>query len=187
MENTENNTQVVENKETNNNQIDYTKLEEIVNKGMQTKESAILKSYFQQQGLSEEEVKSAINDFKTNKEKRANEEKLNNDELNNQVNSLKKELQTEKLNNLITLAGYELGLDSKTLKAVQKLADFDGVIENNEINQDKIKESINNVLEEYPQLKVSKTANKIVEVGAPEGNDTEDTSNDKLRKMFGLK
>ena len=185
MENVENN-QVVENKETNN-QIDYSKLEEIVSKGIQTKESAILKSYFQQQGLSEDEVKSAINDFKTNKEKKANEEKLNNDELNNQLNAVKKELEAERMNNLITLAGYELGLDSKTLKAVQRLADFEGVIENGNINQDKIKECINNVLEEYPQLKISKSTNKIVEVGAPEGNDIEDTSNDKLRKIFGLK
>lgn len=45
-------------------QIDYSKIEEIVKSGTAQKESAILKSYFSQQGLSAEEMTAAISAYK---------------------------------------------------------------------------------------------------------------------------
>ena len=36
--------------------IDYSKIEAMISKGTQQKESAILKSYFEQQGMTDEEV-----------------------------------------------------------------------------------------------------------------------------------
>ena len=188
MENVENN-QNVENNAEHKVEIDYEKLSEMITKGKEVKENGILKSFFEQNGLKEDEVKKAIADYKENVRKQEEAIKNKDAELETKLADVQKELKNEKFNNAITLIGYELGLDSKTLKAVQKLAEInvDEVFENNTINQDKIKESINNVLEEYPQFKKSATTNKIVEVGAPDGNDTEDSSNEKLRKMFGLK
>lgn len=61
---------------TNNQSIDYDKIQAIVDGRNAKTEDSILKSYFQQQGLSEEEMKTAIVDFKNNKaqrEKEANE------------------------------------------------------------------------------------------------------------------
>ena len=43
--------------------------EEIANARAHRAEQAALKSYFQQQGMTEDEVKAALADYKTNKEK----------------------------------------------------------------------------------------------------------------------
>lgn len=192
MENMENNqNQENENVEVKSTQnVDYGKLEDIINKGIQQKESSILKSYFQQMGMEEDEMKKAIDSYKESKKQKEEEKKNNNEELNKELDLLKKELYKEKLNNLINLNGYSLGLDSKSIKAIQKLANFDNVEENGIINEDKIKESINAVLVEYPGLKTVSTSDssKIVqvEVGAPDGDKNQSSAEDLLRKNFGL-
>lgn len=189
MENIENN-QNQENKEEvkSTSNVDYAKLEDIINKGIQQKESSILKSYFQQMGMEEEELKKAVESYKENKAKKEEEKRNNNEELNKELDSLKKELHKEKLNNLVNLNAYSLGLDSKSIKAISKLADFENVEENGVINEDKIKASINKVLEDYPGLKTISTSenSKIVEVGAPDGDNNQGSSEDLLRKAFGL-
>ena len=45
-------------------EIDYGKIEAMINKGTQQKENAILKSFFEQQGMTEDEVKTAISSYK---------------------------------------------------------------------------------------------------------------------------
>ena len=50
-------------------QIDYGKIAEIVANGTAQKESAILKSYFTQQGMSAEEMTAAIAAYKEQKAK----------------------------------------------------------------------------------------------------------------------
>lgn len=47
--------------------IDYNKIESMIAKGTQQKESAILKSYFEQQGLSAEEIQTAVQSYKASK------------------------------------------------------------------------------------------------------------------------
>ena len=60
--------------QTNNNNagninqgIDYEKIQAIVDGRNAKTEDSVLKSYFQQQGLSAEEMKTAITDFKNNR------------------------------------------------------------------------------------------------------------------------
>lgn len=54
-----------------NNQASYSfeQAEEIANARAQRAEQSALKSYFQQQGMTEEEVRTALADYRTNKEK----------------------------------------------------------------------------------------------------------------------
>ena len=54
--------------------IDYDKIQSMIDKGVQQKENAILKSYFEQQGMSEDEVKAAIGDWKSKKQTQAKEQ-----------------------------------------------------------------------------------------------------------------
>ena len=61
------------NTNTNNAGIDYDKIQAIVDGRNAKTEDSILKSYFQQQGLSEEEMKTAIVDFKNNKAQKEKE------------------------------------------------------------------------------------------------------------------
>lgn len=174
-----------ETKESNKN-VDYDKLEEIINKGIQQKESSILKSYFQQMGLSEDEVKTAVNEYKESRVKQEEEIKNNSDALIKEVEELKNALKTEKLNSSINNVGYKLGLDSKSLKAVQKLANLEDVYTDSKIDEAKIEKSLTDVLDEFPGLK-TKTSTKIVEVGSPESKVEKGSELDELRKAFGLK
>ena len=48
--------------------VDYDKIQAMIDKGTTQKENAILKSYFEQQGMSEDDVKSAIADWKSRKQ-----------------------------------------------------------------------------------------------------------------------
>ena len=57
-----------------NTGIDYDKIQSMIDKGVQQKENAILKSYFEQQGMSEDEIKSAIGDWKSKKQTQAQEQ-----------------------------------------------------------------------------------------------------------------
>ena len=70
--------------------IDYDKLAEIINKGTQSKENAILKSYFEQQGMSQEDITQAIKDFKTNKQTKAQQEADNLSNLQKELADLSK-------------------------------------------------------------------------------------------------
>ena len=62
------NTQVQATQQVTAPEIDYGKIEAMINKGNQQKENAILKSYFEQQGMTEEEVKGAVAEYRANKQ-----------------------------------------------------------------------------------------------------------------------
>ena len=80
-----------------NNVIDYDKIQNMINKGVQQKENAILKSYFSQQGMTEEEIKSAINDWKAKKQASAQEKKDNFEKLQAIQKERQEKLQKELL------------------------------------------------------------------------------------------
>lgn len=54
--------------------IDYDKIQSMLDTATAKKENAVLKSYFQQQGLSEEEVSQAIATFKQNKQQQVEQQ-----------------------------------------------------------------------------------------------------------------
>lgn len=192
--NTETRTEEVERQEetiketADKKEIDYAKLEEIMNKGAEQKKNAIMNSFFQQMGLSEEEIKEAVDTYKTNKAAAEQERLSNTENLSKELESLRTSLAREQLNNAINLSGYELGLDAKTIKAVQKLGDFSQIQSYGKIDTEKVKGAINSVLDEYPNLKTTaKSKDKIVEVGSPESKEDLLSGEDELRKAFGLK
>ena len=73
--------------QTSNNVIDYAKIQEMIDGRNAKTEDSILKSYFEKQGLSKEEMESAINTFKTQK---ANQANAQNKELSDTQASLQK-------------------------------------------------------------------------------------------------
>lgn len=172
-------------------EIDYSKLEEIVEKGKAQKENAIINSFLQQMGLSQDEIKEAANIFRENKEREEKERLSNTENLTKELESLKSQLGKAQLDNIINQSSYELGLDAKTVKAIQKLGDFSQVQTYGKIDSEKVKGVINSVLEEYPMLKTTKTEeapkeNKRIDVGSPDSNINNKTSDDEYRKLWGL-
>ena len=170
-------------------QIDYEKLSNMITKGQEVKENGILKSFFESQGLKEDEIKDAIAEYKSNKQKKAAESQNNYNELNDKYNKMVETLKTERMNAALKDIGYELGLDAKGIKAVAKLSDInkDEVFnEDGTIDVNKIKESIAATLEEYPNFKQTKEKPQFVKTETPDSN-IEIDEQERLRKLFGLK
>lgn len=177
-----------EGKETN---IDYSKLEEIINKGLQVKENGILKSYFSQQGLEENEIKEAIETYKTNK---ANKEKQAIDnspelaELKKEIETLKSEKAKQELNNAIQITAMGMGLNEKGINALLKIQDFSNVMDGDKVSKEKIQENIDSFLNDYDMFKPKSQGGGFkVSVGPDKETLKQETEEDAMRAAIGLK
>ena len=148
-------------------QIDYSKIQQMLDGTLAAKEDTALKAYFKQQGLSEEEMKQAIAGFKQQKAARQPD-----------VNALQKEA---------TLTAISLGLDAKTIPYVLKMADLSQVSgQDGKINDESLKNAINKVLEDVPALKPQAAGSTgFIQVGAS-GSGQQTSNDDALKKAFGL-
>lgn len=156
-----------------NNVVDYAKIQEMIDGRNAKTEDSILKSYFEKQGLSKEEMESAISAFKTQK---SNQEKAQGTELANAQASLK-EAQQENQRLKVERKAYdfidELNVDIKTIPYLLKMANLDGVVDKDgNISDDGLKSALNKVLEDVPGLKKQVQVSGGISIGA-------DTSNSK--------
>lgn len=184
-------TQQEENKETSTSNIDYGKIEEMVNKGIQQKENGILKSYFSQQGLSEDEMKVAIETYKTNKANKEKEQAANNPDLlklQEEIKTLKSAAQKEKINNAIQLQAFGMGLNEKAVNAMLRIQTFDDVMDGENISKDKIKANIDNFLKDYDMFKPqTNNSGFSVEIGAKDETPKKETEEEAMMRAIGLK
>lgn len=176
---------------TKSTDIDYTKLEEIINKGLQVKENGILKSYFSQQGLTEDEVKEAVETYKTNKANKE-KEKIGNSpelaELKQQIETLKSEKAKQELDNAIQLTAMGMGLNEKGINALLKIQDFSNVIDGDKVSKEKIQENIDNFLNDYEMFKPKSQGGGFkVSVGPDKETLKQETEEDAMRAAIGLK
>lgn len=157
------------------NAIDYDKIQGMIDSRNQRNEDSILKSYFQQQGLSEDEMKQAINSFKTQKEENNKKQAVDNENLQNQLTQVQEQLFQSQINNEAFKQAIELGVDMKTIPYLTKLADFTSVRdEKGAINVEKVKEALNKVLTDVPSLKTKENDGTAgVKVGADTSNSSQ--------------
>lgn len=147
--------------------IDYDKIQEIVNTATTKKENAVLKSYFQQQGLSEEEVSQAIATFKQNKQQQANEQQNVNANLQNEVAAAQQLAEQAQIELAATKVAMTLGIEAKTLPYVLKMADFSKAKgTDGKISEDNVKAALEQVLKDVPALKPSTENNEGFQIGA---------------------
>ena len=85
------------------------------------KENAVLKSYFQQQGLSEEEVSQAIATFKQNKQQQVEQQQNANANLQNEVTTAQKDAEQARIELAATQVAMTLGINAKTLPYVAQM------------------------------------------------------------------
>lgn len=174
--------------QTNNNAnqtIDYDKIQAIVNGRNAKTEDSILKSYFQQQGLSEDEMKTAIVDFKNNKAQKEKEATQNSINLKNENAALKAKVLQMQINEVANQCALEIGVDAKTIPYLIKMSDLTAVIdEKGTVSKDSITSALTKVLEDLPQLKSQNTQNKgFVKIGT-ESNNTQPSMDDVLKNIF---
>lgn len=131
-------------------QIDYNKIQTMLEGTLSAKEDTALKAYFKQQGLSQQEVEQAIATFK--EQKAASQPDVNAMQTQlTQAQAAAVQANVEK--EAMFMAG-ELGVELKTMPYVLKLADLSSVADDKGcINKETLKTALNKVLEELPQLK----------------------------------
>lgn len=129
--------------------IDYDKIQQMLNGTLAAKEETALKAYFKQQGLSQEEAETAMAEFK--KQKAAQQPDVA--KLQGDVQAAQNVALNAQIENKALLMHSELGIDLQTMPYVLKLADLKDVIVDGAINDEKLKEALNAVLEAVPQFK----------------------------------
>ena len=183
------NTQVTQTQDTQQTtapEIDYGKIEAMINKGTQQKENAILKSFFEQQGMTEDEVKTAITSYKTEQEKKAEEQKNAYANMQAENEQLKAQILQSNINAKATDIGLDMGVDKNAVAYLIKMADLSKAVnEKNEISEEEIKKAFDEVLKNVPALKASQNSNTGFKFGA-DNNQAENDKTNMLRKVAGL-
>ena len=184
------NTQAQGGNSANNTQtagVDYDKIQAMIDKGTTQKENAILKSYFEQQGMSEDDVKSAISDWKSRKQTQAQAQTDSFNKLQESNKALQERLTQELLNKQAFNDCLDLGIDKNTIPHVIKCADFtDAINENGEVNAEKVRASVEQVLKDVPAFKSSANEKQGFKVGISGEQDDVTEQENVLRKAFGL-
>ncbi|WFR56391.1 hypothetical protein QA584_22680 [Anaerocolumna sp. AGMB13025] len=164
--------------------FDYDKLASIISGKQTVTEDTILKNYFKQQGLSQEEATQAMQAFKTEKAK-------NNPDVNaiqTQLTQAQAAAEKAEVDKVATLEAVGLGIDAKTLPYVLKMADLSSVKgQDGKINQEAIKNALNKVLEDIPQLKPVAGSNQGFQIGGAAGGQNNQADEAALKAAFGIK
>ncbi len=165
-------------------QFDYEKLAGIVAGKQTVTEESVLKGYFKQQGLSKEQMDQAIAAYK--EQQAANQPDVAG--MQTQLAQAQTEAQRARIESAATIAAVGLGIDTKTIPYVLKMADLSQAIgQNGKVSEETIKNALNKVLEDVPALKPQTAgATGFVQVGASGGNSQQGSSDDALKKAFGL-
>ena len=167
--------------------VDYDKIQAMIDKGTTQKENAILKSYFEQQGMSEDDVKSAISDWKSRKQTQAQAQTDSFNKLQESNKALQERLTHELLNKQAFNDCLDLGIDKNTIPHVIKCADFtDAINEKGEVNAEKVRASVEQVLKDVPAFKSSANEKQGFKVGISGEQDDVTEQENVLRKAFGL-
>ena len=157
--------------------IDYDKIQGMIDSRNSKTEESVLKSYFQSQGMSADEMKEAINTFKTQKEENNKQQGLDNAKLQSQLQEANMKVLQTQIDNEAFKQAVELGIDTKTIPYLTKMADFTEVTdEKGAIDSEKVKEALNKVLEDVPSLKPNNESTNGIVVGVDTSNSTQSTS-----------
>lgn len=166
-------------------QFDYEKLAGLIAGKTSVTEDTVLKSYFKQQGLSQEEMVQAIQAFKA--QKAANQPDVG--ALQTQAAQAQAAAQKAQLENAAIMAAVGLGVDAKTIPYLIKMTDFGQAVgQDGKINEETVSNALKKTLEDVPGLKPAQSSQGgFVQMGASgTGNQTQ-TDDAALKAAFGIK
>lgn len=165
--------------------IDYDKIAQIVSGKQAATEDSVLRGYFKQQGLSQQDAEQAMAAFK--QQKAANQPDIG--AMQAQLAQAQAASKQAQINASATMAAVSLGIDAKTIPYVLKMADLSQVVgQDGKINEETLKAVLNKVLEDIPALKPqAATSTGFVQIGATGGNQTQSATDAELDRIFGVK
>ena len=175
--------QETQTQETKTVEIDYDKIQKMLDGTLKAKEETALKAYFKQQGLSQEQVTQAIADFKA-KQKTPDIKQIQAD-----ADNAKAELVQAKIETKTMVMAGELGIDLKSVGYVLKLADLSEVVADGKIDDKKLKASIEKVLNDVPAFKAQAQAQNGFrpQVGVSNGGSTSGNQQAQQQKTTATK
>ena len=166
--------------------VDYDKIQAMLDNATAKKENAVLKSYFQQQGLSEDEISQAIATFKQNKQQQTEQQQNANANLQNEVAAAKQLAEQAQVELAATRVAMTLGINAKTLPYVLKMADFSKAKgTDGKISEDNVKAALEQVLKDVPALKPSTENNEGFQIGAGQQTNGQQSSAGMIYGMIG--
>ena len=137
-------------------QIDYGKIQQMLDGTLAAKEDTALKAYFNQQGLSKQEVDQAIADFKEQRAAKQPDVQA----LQQQAATAAAEARQAQIQQAATMAAVGLGISVTSIPYVLKMADFSQTVgQDGKISNEKLTEALNKVLEDVPALKPQDVGN----------------------------
>jgi len=169
-------------------------LDKIVAKRVERAEKSVLKSFYQQQGLTEEEANAAIAEYKKTKAEKAEASKNDAKAQADRADAAEKSAQEAiaRANAALIKANAQiqasnLGVKSNKLDYVVKMADLTKIDFDDDGNPDEaaIKAAVEQVLKDVPELKTTKDSSGF-QIGADGNKDTGGNEDDTIRAAFGL-
>ncbi len=159
-------------------------LDNMVSAREQRAANSALKSFFEQQGMTGEEITQAIESYKANREKN----KPDVGALTAQAQQYKAEALRAKIESQATIEALKLGVDTSAVQYVLRMADFATVTDDKgSIDSEKLKAAVGKVLEDVPALKKDVKASGFSQIGAGVNDTKPENETDRIRKAFGLK
>ena len=172
-----------------NVQIDYGKIEEIVNKRSSQTQDSVLKGYLKQQGLSGEELNQAITNYKEQKQQAEIQAKQEQENMRIENQKLKAQILNSNIDSkLASLAAAE-GVKADKIPFLAKLIERKGLSdEQGNVLEDKVKEAMNNVIKAFPDFKLTEQQNNgFQQIGSGGNNQNTSSIDEKLDAIFGVK
>lgn len=176
--------------------VDPAEVERIANERSERATRAALRSYFQQQGLTEEQAAEAITQYRAAQEQRAAEERNNLQALQQKLDTYEKgeaELFRRANARLIradaVLMAGKLGIRPDRIDAAIRVANLSGVTvdEQGAVDETALKTALEEVTKQLPEfLTKSDEGATGFKLGAP-GQSNSSASGDALAKIFGNK
>jgi hypothetical protein len=188
---TENNDAKDETSKTNlvntSNEEFYAKLDGMLAKRI----DGVTKSILKDNGMEDAEIKDFIAKYKARNEENKKASATEIETLRQENEQLKKSIfDASVLSEVNSLAG-ELGFNKKYIPQIMKLMDMSEVNKNGKVNTEKLKTSIEKVLEDCEVFKISeeepKKVNGFTNIGGNKDTEENTDSLAKIRKAMGLK
>lgn len=172
-------------------EIDYDKLASILDGKIKVTEDSVLKGYMKQQGLTGDEMNQAIEMFKQDRASKM----PNIDAMNQEMADMREALLDADSRALLAETkmmamgmASELGVEARVIPYILNSADISDIIEDGEVNEERLKESLEAVLQDLPELRAERK--DVKKQGFKIGADTSKenpVNNDELARIFGVK
>ena len=196
MADTENQEQVQPQVETKETAIDYEKLASILDGRQKATEDSVLKGYFKEQGLTDEQMAQAVKDWKDKQAAEAAKKESDYAGMQTRLSQMEQDIAKAnqatlqaKVENVVILEATKMGIAPKWVDVITRMADLSDVGDaNGNVSAEKIANAISKVADAYPEMKPSAQEQQGFKVGlAEEKSDANAVEQDKLKAIFGVK